>query len=79
MRANAMHTQICGEYAIEDLLDHPAGMVEDLRDQLSDCAQIVPDPKRTGFYEVRSALLTYYIHVLPGSGKVLLLAVWPTV
>lgn len=73
-----MRTQTCGEYEIEDVLGHPAEMIEDLRGQLSDCAQMIPDPKRTGFYEVRSADLTYYIHVLPTSGKVLLLASWPT-
>ena len=73
-----MRMQTCGEYEVEDLLGHPAEMLEELRERLSDCAKMIPDPKRAGFYEVPSDELTYYIHVLPGSGKVLLLAAWPT-
>lgn len=42
------------------------------------CANMTPDPKRLGFYEVRAEMFTYYIHVMPSSGKVLLLAAWPT-
>lgn len=73
-----MRTSTCGEFEIEDVLGHPREMVEDLREQLSDCAKMIPDPKRAGFYEVPTAQLTYYITVTPGSGKVLLLAAWPT-
>ncbi len=67
----------CRAPEIEDLMRHPAEMVDDLRENLSDCAQMIPDPKRAGFYEVQSRQLTYYICVLPGSGKVLLIAAWP--
>ena len=34
------------------------------------------DPKRRGFYEIESDSTVYYIHVLPATGKVLLLATW---
>jgi hypothetical protein len=71
-------TQTCGELEIEDLLGHPAEMVEELRTGLSDGARVVPDPKRAGFFEVQGEQLTYYVHVIPNSGKVLLLAAWPT-
>ncbi|MGH9689210.1 MAG: hypothetical protein ACRD5K_19245 [Candidatus Acidiferrales bacterium] len=74
-----MRTQTCGEYEIEDLLGHPAEMIEELRERLSENANIIPDPRRAGFYEVQSADSTYYIHVIPNSGKVLLLAAWPSV
>jgi hypothetical protein len=87
-----MRTQTCREIEIEDLLGHPAEMVEDLRAELSDCfpsaqslrveetecSKITSDPKRAGFYEVQSGGTTYYIHVIPSTGKVLLLAAWPT-
>ncbi len=73
-----MRTQTCGEFEIEDVLGHPAQMVEELRAGLSDGARMLPDPKRAGFYEVRGEELTYYVHVIPSSGKVLLLAAWPT-
>jgi hypothetical protein len=82
-----MRTQTCGEFEIEDLLGHPPEMVEELRERLSELhadgragdsgsLRIAPDPKRPGFYEVRGAETTYYIHILPSSGKVLLLAAW---
>lgn len=73
-----MRTQTCGQFEVEDVVGHPHEMVEDLRERLSDCAKMVPDPKRAGFYEVETAELTYYVSVVPGSGKVLLLAAWPT-
>jgi 5,10-methenyltetrahydromethanopterin hydrogenase len=73
-----MRTQTCGEIEIEDLLGHPEDVMEELRSGLSDGTRMVPDPKRTGFYEVQCEQLTYYVHVMPGSGKVLLLAAWPT-
>lgn len=73
-----MRTQTCGEYEIEDLLGHPAEMVEELRERLSESAKIIPDPRRTGFYEVQGADFTYYVHIIPSSGKVLLLAAWAT-
>jgi len=73
-----MRTQTCGQFEVEDLMGHSAEIVDGLREHLSDCARMVPDPKRAGFYEVQTAELTYYVSVVPGSGKVLLLAAWPT-
>ncbi|MGH9738458.1 MAG: hypothetical protein ACRD4X_07700 [Candidatus Acidiferrales bacterium] len=73
-----MRTQTCGEYEIEDLLGHPAEMVEELRELLSESATIIPDARRAEFYEVHGADFTYYFHIIPGSGKVLLLAAWAT-
>jgi hypothetical protein len=72
------HVQTCREFEIEDVLGHPPQMLEELRAGLSDGARLVADPKRAGFYEVQGQQLTYYVHVIPGSGKVLLLAAWPT-
>lgn len=65
------------EVQIEDARNHPAETVQALRDILSSGATIIPDPKRRGFYEVPSGSLVYYIHVLPASGNILLLATWP--
>jgi len=73
-----MCTPTCGEFEIVDLRAHPPGMVEDLREQMSECAKMSADPKRSGFYEVETADVTYYVSIVPGSGKVLLLAAWPT-
>ena len=71
-------TQTGRELEIEDVLGHPVEMVEELRAGLSDGARLLADPKRAGFYEVQGEELTYYVHVIPNSGKVLLLAAWPT-
>jgi len=66
------------EIEIEDLRNHPPEMVATLRKFLAGGARIAPDPKREGFYEVESGALSYYIHVSPVSGKILLLATWPS-
>ena len=39
-------------------------------------ASAIADPKRSGFYEVESDSVIYYIHVSPVTGKILLLATW---
>lgn len=61
---------------IEDLRNHPAETVMTLRSLLAGGAMLIPDPKRDGFYEVKSGSLVYYIHVSPVTGNVLLLATW---
>ena len=55
------------EFEIEDLRNHPEGMI-----------LMEPDPKRPGFYEVESGETVYYIHVSPVTGKILLLETWPS-
>ncbi len=66
------------ERQIEDLRNHPAEMVMTLRKLLAGGARYIPDPKRPGFYEVESGTLVYYIHVSEATGKILLLATWPS-
>lgn len=65
------------ELEIEDLRKHPAEAVNVLRDLLSGGAELMPDPKRTGFYELHHESTVYYIHVSPVTGKIILLATWP--
>jgi hypothetical protein len=66
------------ELQIEDLRNHPAEMVITLRSLLTGGAKVNPDPKRPDFFEVESGSLVYYIHVSPVTGKILLLATWPS-
>jgi hypothetical protein len=66
------------ELQIEDLRNHPAETVNMLRNLLSSGATATPDPKRVGFYEVEQASTVYYIYVSPVTGKILLLATWPS-
>jgi hypothetical protein len=65
------------ELEIEDLRNHPVKTVDVLRDLLLGGAELMPDPKRAGFYELRHESTVYYIHVSPVTGKIILLATWP--
>jgi len=64
--------------AIQDLRNHPQEVVLALRQLLASGAKVTPDPKRPGFYEVESGSVVYYIYETMPSGKILLLATWPT-
>jgi hypothetical protein len=66
------------ELNIENPRNHPPETVSALRELLSAGTQVTPDPKRPNFYEIEDDSIVYYIHVLPASGKVLLLATWPS-
>ena len=65
------------EIEIEDLRHHPRKAVDVLRDSLLAGAELTPDPKRAGFYELHHDSTVYYIHVSPITGKIMLLATWP--
>lgn len=71
---------MCAEHeiCIENPRNHPPATVNALRGILSAGTQVTPDPKRPNFYEVEDESIVYYIHVYPASGKVLLLATWPS-
>lgn len=72
-----MFTRLRKDVQIEDLRNHPAELMTSLQDLLAGDVKVVPDPKRDGFYEVEDRARTYYIHVSPVTGKILLLASWP--
>jgi hypothetical protein len=72
-----METVLERELQIEDLRNHPVEAVNVLRDLLLNGADLVPDDKRAGFYELHHASTVYYIHISPVTGKILLLATWP--
>jgi hypothetical protein len=66
------------EMQIEDLRNHPVETIKMLRNLLFSGAKVTPDPKRADFYELEDAGVVYYIHISPTSGKILLLATWPS-
>jgi len=72
-----METLLEREFEIEDLRKHPASAVNVLRDLLAAGAELIPDPKRAGFYEIHDGSTVYYIHVSPVTGRIILLATWP--
>ena len=61
---------------IEDLRGHGPAAVERLRLALAEGVPFVKDRKRARYYEVRLQNERFYIHVLRGAAKVLLLARW---
>lgn len=73
-----MITTFSADSAIQDLRNHPHEVVLALRHLLAGGAKVTPDPKRPGFYEVESGSVVYYIYESVPSGKILLLATWPS-
>jgi hypothetical protein len=61
---------------IVDLGNHSARAIERLRQLLTDGAAVRPDAHRPGFFDVESASDTYFIHLSPVTGNILLLATW---
>ena len=73
-----MRANYGNELAIEDIGSHPAEVLRGLRACLAAKSQLVPDPKRTSLFEVQGCSSVYYVHVSPISGKISLLATWPS-
>jgi len=63
---------------IEDLRNHSTEVVSSLKEILAEGAYMTPDAKRPGFYEIESENHVYYVHIHETSGKVMLLATWPS-
>ena len=61
---------------IEDLRNHSAEQLAELRLLLEVGAPSRPDPRRPGFYEVEGLSHIYYIFRYPTGKKVLLLGIW---
>ena len=71
-----MRLRLEREPIIDNVRNHPAEMVEKLRDLLLAGAPAYPDPQRRNFYELENCANVYYIHLSPVNGKVMFLAVW---
>lgn len=61
---------------IRNLRNHPMKDVEELRRLLAAGAAARPDPRRKNFYELDDGSRVFYVHALPGSARVMFLAVW---
>ena len=61
---------------IENPRKYEALAVESLRNLLANGGEAKDDPRREYFYEVEDNHNTYYIHISPISGNVVLLARW---
>jgi len=61
---------------IENPREYEPGAVKELRQLLRKGSPARRDPQRENFYEVESNSETYYIHISPVTGNVVLLAKW---
>lgn len=61
---------------LENPREYDARAIEHLRHLLKARIPAQQDPQRENFYEIKSHGETYYIHVSPVSGNVVLLAKW---
>jgi hypothetical protein len=61
---------------IEDLRNHSQEQLAELRILLSVNAEMRPDPRRPGFFEVPGLDRVYYVFKYPNGSKILLLGVW---
>ena len=61
---------------LEDLRNHSEQELAELRILLGVNAEMRPDPRRPGFFEVAGVDRVYYIFKYPNGSKVLLLGVW---
>jgi len=61
---------------IENPRKYEPGAVEHLRQLLEGGSPVQPDPRREHFYEMEGQNETYYIHLSPISGNVVLVAKW---
>jgi hypothetical protein len=68
--------QITEGARIENPRKYEPSAVEHLRQLLSAGGTFQRDPRRESFYDVEGDNETYYIHISPISGKVVLLAKW---
>jgi hypothetical protein len=61
---------------IENPREYEPGAVENLRLLLQVGSLAQRDPQRENFYEIEGNCETYYIHISPVSGNIVLLAKW---
>jgi hypothetical protein len=62
--------------SIDNPRDYPAEVVDQLGKLLVEGASAREDPRRKNFYDVEHAVRTFFIHLSPSSGRVMLLATW---
>jgi hypothetical protein len=68
--------QLKDETRIENPREYDDNAIENLRHLLRARVPAQPDPRRENFYEIKGLGETFYIHVSPVSGNVVLLAKW---
>lgn len=72
----SMEIQLREGASIENPREYAEHAVEHLRQLLASGNPAQQDPRRQNFYEIEGKDETYYIHVSPVTGNVVLLARW---
>jgi len=73
-----MKVNLRKDVPIEDLGSHSAAALKGLRACLAAQPKLMRDPKRGNLFELQGCTSVYYIHISPVSGKISLLATWPS-
>jgi hypothetical protein len=71
-----MILRLSTETRIDNPRNYAPSVVNDLVSLLAAGGGAQPDPRRENFYELDGENETYYIHISPISGNVVLLAKW---
>jgi hypothetical protein len=61
---------------VDNLRNYPAEIIKELEQLLLSGGSALPDPKRKGFYDLETDERTFFVHVSPTTGRVMLLATW---
>ncbi len=61
---------------VDNVRNYPAEIVNELEQLLLAGGAARPDPRRDGFYDLENHGRTFFIHISPITGRVLLLATW---
>jgi hypothetical protein len=61
---------------VQDVRNHSPEVVRGLENLLLKGASLTPDARHPGFFEIQAEDRVYYVHIVPNSNKVLLLAAW---
>lgn len=61
---------------IQDPRQHPAEVLESMRQALASGAPAIPEARRPGFFEIYADDHVFYVHLSPLSRRITLLARW---
>jgi hypothetical protein len=61
---------------VDNARNYPAEIIRELEQLLLTGGPAFPDSRRKGFYDLKSHERTFFIHISPITGRVLLLATW---
>jgi len=61
---------------VDNVRNYPPEIIKELEGLLLAGGSASPDPRRKGFYDLENHERTFFIHISPINGRVVLLAAW---